>query len=77
MGEASNLSSGFRVDNIIFNCGELNNLEQELINKRDNYNTYIKELNIDNNKFIFLQTREYELVWQIFINGWEITVECR
>ena len=60
MGETLNLVSSFKVDNVIFNCGEINDLEKELINKIDNYNTCIKELNIDNNKFMFLQTREYD-----------------
>ena len=31
MGEAINLVNHFKVDKVIFNCGEYNNLEKELI----------------------------------------------
>lgn len=64
MGEAINLVENFKVKNIIFNCGEFNELEQELINildkKKIPYYSCIKELNIDNNKLYFLQTKEYD-----------------
>jgi competence protein ComEC len=64
MGEAINLVNNYRVDKVIFNCGELNDLELELIeilNKNNiSYYSCIKELNIDNNKLYFLQTREYD-----------------
>ena len=31
MGEAINLVENFKVENVIFNCGEYNDLEKELI----------------------------------------------
>jgi len=64
MGEAINLVNNFKVEKVIFNCGEFNNLEKELIKvlnkKKIPYYSCIKELNIDNNKLYFLQTKEYE-----------------
>ena len=64
MGEAINLVNNFKVDNVIFNCGEFNKLEKELIKvldkKKIKYYSCIKELNIDNNKLYFLQTKEYD-----------------
>ena len=64
MGEAINLVNNFKVDKVIFNCGEFNQLEQELINlldkKKIKYYSCIKELNIDNNKLYFLQTKEFD-----------------
>ena len=64
MGEAINLVNNFKVENVIFNCGELNELEQNLIKVLDKkkiiYYSCIKELNIDNNKLYFLQTKEYD-----------------
>ena len=63
MGEAINLVENFKVEKVIFNCGEFNNLEQELIKVLDKkkipYYSCIKELNVDNNKLYFLQTKEY------------------
>lgn len=35
MGEIINLVENFKVDKIIFNCGEYNDLEQELIKVLD------------------------------------------
>ena len=64
MGESINLVNNFKVDNVIFNCGEFNELEKELIKvldkKKIKYYSCIKELNIDNNKLYFLQTKEYD-----------------
>ena len=64
MGEAINLVNNFKVEKVIFNCGEYNDLEQELIKvldkKKIKYYSCIKELNIDNNKLYFLQTKEYD-----------------
>ena len=63
-GEAINLVNNFRVEKVIFNCGELNDLEKELIKVLDKkkipYYSCIKELNIDNSKLYFLQTKEYD-----------------
>ena len=63
IGEAINLINNFKIDKVIFNYGEYNDLEKELIKvldkKRIKYYSCIKELNIDNNKLYFLQTKEY------------------
>ena len=64
MGEAINLVNNFKVEKVIFNCGPYNELEKELIKVLDKknikHNSCIKELNIDNNKLYFLQTKEYD-----------------
>ena len=64
MGEAINLVENFKVEKVIFNCGPYNDLENELIEildkKKIKYYSCIKELNIDNNKLHFLQTKEYD-----------------
>ncbi|MBR2840413.1 MAG: hypothetical protein IKF01_00920 [Bacilli bacterium] len=64
MGEAINLVNNFKVEKVIFNCGEYNDLEKELIKvldkKKIKYYSCIKELNIDDNKLYFLQTKEYD-----------------
>ena len=64
MGEAINLVNNFKVEKVIFNCGPYNDLEQDLIKVLDKkhikYYACIKELNIDNNKLYFLQTKEYD-----------------
>ena len=38
MGEAINLVEKFKVEKVIFNCGEFNELEQELIKVLNNLN---------------------------------------
>ena len=63
MGEVINLVNNFKVEKVIFNCGPYNDLEKELFEvldkKKIKYYSCIKELNIDNNKLYFLQTKEY------------------
>ena len=63
MGEAINLVENFKVDEVIFNCAEFNQLEQELIKalekKKIPYYSCIKELNIDDNKLYFLNNKDY------------------
>ena len=63
MGEAINLVNNFKVEKVIFNCGPFNDLEKELIKvldkKKIKYYSCIKELNLDDNKLYFLQTKEY------------------
>ena len=55
-GEAINLVNNFKVEKVIFNCGEFNDLEKELIKvldkKNPKYYLCIKELNIDDNKTV-------------------------
>ena len=64
MGESINLIENFKVEKVIFNCGPYNDLEKELIKvlekKKIKYYSCIKELNIDNSKLYFLQTKEYD-----------------
>ena len=64
MGEAINLVNNFKVEKVIFNCGNYNDLEKELIKvldkKKIKYYSCIKELNINKNKLYFLQTKEYD-----------------
>ena len=64
MGEAINLVNNFKVEKVIFNCGEYNDLEKELIKVLDMnqipYYSCIKELNIANNKLYFLNNEEYD-----------------
>ena len=64
MGEAINLVNNFKVEKVIFNCGEFNDLEKELIKvlekKKIKYYSCIKELNIDSSKLYFLQTKKYD-----------------
>ncbi len=64
MGEAINIVENYKVENVIFNCGEFNALEQELIKVLDKkkipYYRCIKELSVGNNKLYFLQTKEYD-----------------
>ena len=59
----SNLVNKFKVEKVIFNWGEFNELEQELIKvlnrKKIPYYSCIKELNIDNNKLYFLNNKDY------------------
>ena len=64
MGEAINFVNNFKVDKVILNCGSYNDLEKDLIKVLDKkeieYYSCIKELNIDNNKLYFLNTKEYD-----------------
>ena len=63
IGEANILIENYRVEKVIFNCGSYNYLEKELIKslKENNIKYYscIKELNINNNKLYFLQTKDF------------------
>ena len=64
MGEAVNLANNFKVGKVIFNCGNFNTLETELIKllkiKKIKYYSCIKELNKDKYKLMFLNTKEYD-----------------
>ena len=61
---AISIVNNLRVGNVIFNCGTYNDLEKELIKVLDKKNvpycSCINELNIDNNKIYFLQTKKYD-----------------
>ena len=64
MGEAINLVENFKVEKIIFNCGEFNELELGLIEVLDKkkipYYSCINELNINDNKLYFLNNGNYD-----------------
>lgn len=64
MGEGINLVNNFKVENVIFNCGEFNDLENELINilkeKNIKYYSCINILDIDKYKLEFLNTNIYD-----------------
>ena len=64
MGEAINLVNNFKVEKVIFNCGPYNDLEKDLIKvldkKKIKYYSCIEELNINNDKLYFLQTKIYD-----------------
>ena len=64
IGDSLYLIDKFKVENVIFNCGEFNALEKEIIkklNKRKvNYCSCIKELNIGKYKLDFSNTKDYD-----------------
>ncbi len=64
MGEAISLINSFKVDKVIFNNGEYNDLELDLIKvleeKNIDYYQNIEELNIANNKLYFLNNKLYD-----------------
>lgn len=64
MGDSIKLVENFKVEKVIFNCGTYNGLENELIKvldkKKIKYHSCIKELNIDNSKLYFLNTKEFD-----------------
>ncbi len=63
MGEGINLVNNFKVEKVIFNCGEFNDLEKELIKvldkKKISYYKELSELSVFNNKLYFLNTSIY------------------
>ena len=64
LGSSINLVNNFKVENVIFNCGTYSDLEKKIIKVLDKkkipYYSCIKELDINNNKLYFLQTKEYD-----------------
>lgn len=64
LGEALNLVNNYKIKNVVFNCGDYNNLEKNLIEvlerKNIKYYSCIKELNIDKYKLQFLNTSVYD-----------------
>ena len=63
MGETINLVNNIKIERVIFNCGEFNDLEKDLIKVLDKkkipHYSCIKELNIDDNKLYFLNNKNY------------------
>jgi len=64
IGEAITLVNNFKVEKVIFNCGQYNYLEKKLIkvlNKKNiKYYNCIKILTVGKEKLYFLNTREYD-----------------
>ena len=64
IGYSFDLINNYKVKNVIFNCGDFNNLELKLIDllssKNINYDVCINELNVDGYIFYFLQTKNYD-----------------
>ena len=58
------IQNKINIKNVVFNCGEFNDLEKEQIKvlekKKIKYYSCIKELNIDKYKLQFLNTKEYD-----------------
>ena len=63
MGESHNLIENFKVKTVIFNVGNYNYLEQELIKKLNKkkipYYQNVEELSLNKNKLYFLNTKLY------------------
>ena len=63
IGNAKYLVENYKVKKVIFNCGEFNELEKDLIKvldkKKISYYSCIRELNIDENKLYFLNSGDY------------------
>ena len=63
MGEAINLVNNFKIEKVILNCGEINELEQELIKilikKQIPYYSCINEIDIEDIKLYFLNDQIY------------------
>ena len=64
MGEAINLVNDFKVDNVVFNIGDINSIESSIISvlEKKNIKYYIglDKLKINNNTLYFLNTKEYD-----------------
>lgn len=64
MGESLNLIENFKVKTVIFNVGNYNYLEQELIKKLNKkkipYYQNVEELSLNKNKLYFLNTKLYD-----------------
>ena len=64
MGEAVNLVNNFKVEKVVFNVGEYNKLEIDLIKildkKKIKYYKGLKKLSIDKYKLQFLNTKVYD-----------------
>lgn len=63
MGEASTLVYNFKVKEVIFNCGEFNDLETKFIKilkqRKVKYYSCMQQLNINGNQLYFLNTKQY------------------
>ena len=64
MGDAIYLVNNIKINKVIFNCGEYNDLEKELMEvleqEKINYYTCINELDINKNKIYFLNSDIYD-----------------
>ena len=64
MGDAFNIIQKVKVMEVIFNCGQYNTLEKDLIKelqqKKIKYSACVKEVNVGKTKLQFLNTRVYD-----------------
>lgn len=64
MGEAKYLVNNFKIEKVTLNCGDFNELEQDLIKTLDDkkipYYSCVNELNIDKYKLQFLNKNNYD-----------------
>lgn len=64
MGDSVNIINNIKVDKVILNCGEYNELESDLIevlkSRKISYYSCIDELNINKNKLIFINKKVYD-----------------
>lgn len=64
LGEVINLVSRFKVDNVIFNIGNINSIESSIISvlekKKIKYYIGLNNLKINNNTLYFLNTKKYD-----------------
>lgn len=64
IGEAKNLINNFKIENVVFNCGSYNELENNLIkileSKKIKYYSCISEIKINKYKLQLLNTRKYD-----------------
>ena len=79
MAEAINLIDKFKINEVIFNCYDFNNLELNLIKKLNKkkipYYSCVEKLNINNKKLYFLNTKKYDnendnsnVIYSVFSN---------
>ena len=64
LGEVINLVNNYKVDNVVFNIGDINSIESSIISvlEKKNIKYYIgfDNLKINNNTLYFLNTKEYD-----------------
>lgn len=64
IGESINLINNFKVDKVIFNIGDYNDIENKLIkvlnDKNIKYYQDVEVINLDDSKLQFLNTKEYD-----------------
>lgn len=63
IGDTNELINSFKVNKVIFNCGDFSDLEKDIIRilekKRIPYYSCVNELNVNRNKLYFLNNKDY------------------